>query len=177
VGRDLERAMSRVIRFFHAYESQREILSVATAALHWYLTSQSYHHAFEMFTFQYSVLDSAHRLSDLLHPLYQAMPKKGHSQRPVDLSTFYGIPLPPDFEEPGVARPNAKRLAAARNELIHEARWLGAPLGYSADSRSWDMLMNLKHFNSQLILGIFGIESKFGCAPYDRQVRALDVTG
>lgn len=174
-GRDLERAMSRVIAFFLAHETNREALSLADAAFHWYLTSQSYHHAFEMFTFQYSVLDNVHRLTELLSPAYRAMQPKGHTQRPVNLSTFYNIPLPPEFQDAGSPSPNAKRLADARNALVHEARWLGRPLGYAADSESWDMLKNLEHFNSQLLLGVMGIECKFRSALYDRNTLALDV--
>jgi len=72
--------------------------------------------------------------------------------------------------------PNAKRLADARNALVHEARWLGQPLGYAADSGSWDLLQSVKHFNSQLLLGVLGIECKFRSTVYDRQIHALDVT-
>jgi hypothetical protein len=38
VGRDLERAMRRVIAFFLLHENEREPLALASAALHWYLT-------------------------------------------------------------------------------------------------------------------------------------------
>ena len=176
VGKDLERAMRHVITFFHAHENDREILSLMDAAFHWYLLSQSYHHAFEMFTFQYSVLDNVHRLSELLHPAYRALPAKGHAQRPVNLSTFYSIPLPTVFEDASSPLPNAKNLAESRNQLVHEARWLGQPLGYAADSVSWEMLMNLNHFNSQLLLGAIGVECKFRTARYDRQVHALEVS-
>ena len=154
----------------------REVLSLANAAFHWYLASQSYHHAFEMFTFQYSVLDNAHKLTELLHPEYGAMRTTKHFQRPVSLSTFYDIPLPPIFQSTSIPSPNAKRLANSRNELVHEARWLGQPLGYTADTASWEMLMNLKHFNSQLLLGVLNIGCTFRSALYDRQIRALDVT-
>jgi hypothetical protein len=176
VDRDLERAMSRVTAFFLAHETNREAISLANAGFHWYLTSQSYHHAFEMFTFQYSVLDNVHKLTELLSPSYRAMQSKGHAQRPVNLSAFHNIPLPLEFQDTGSASPNAKRLADARNALVHEARWLGQPLGYAADSESWDMLKNLEHFNSQLLLGAMGIECRFRSALYTRQIQALDVT-
>lgn len=176
VGQDLEYAVNRVIRFFHMHEHHPDILSLATAALHWYLTSQSYHHSFEMFTFQYSVLDCVHKLSETLHSQYRGLEQKGHSQRPVRLSSFYRIPIPPPFGDPSVATPNAIGLAATRNELVHEARWLGQPLGYTADSRSWEMLMHLRHFNSQLILGVLGIECEFRSHLYSGQTQGLDVT-
>lgn len=176
VGRDLERALRRVIAFFLAHEGNHDALSLANAAFHWYLTSQSYHHAFEMFTFQYSVLDNVHRLSEMLSPTYRAMQPKTHSQRPVNLSAYYGIPLPPEFQDASSPAPNAKRLVDSRNELVHEARWLGQPLGYAADSESWEMLKNLEHFNSQLLLGVMGIDCKFRSALYSRQIHALDVT-
>jgi hypothetical protein len=129
-----------------------------------------------MFTFQYSVLDNVHRLTELVSQAYRAMPLKGHAQRPANLSVFYSIPLPPEFQDGSSPTPNAKKLADLRNELVHEARWLGQPLGYTADSETWDMLMNLEHFNSQLLLAALGIECKFRSTLYSAQVHALDVT-
>jgi len=176
LGRDLERAMRRVIAFFHAHEPNPEALSLASAAFHWYLTSQSYYHAFEIFTFQYSVLDNVHRLTELLGPTYRAYQIKLHNQRPVSLSTFYNIPLPLEFQDTSTSSPNAKRLADVRNSLVHEARWLQQPLGYAVDDKSWNLLKNLEHFNSQLLLGVMGVECKFRSALYDRNTHALDVT-
>jgi len=90
-GRDLEQAMRWVIAFFLAHENNRETLLLADAAFHWYLTSQSYHHAFEIFSFQYSVLDNVHSLTKRLYHTYQ--PIGGHAQRAVSLAHFYDIPL------------------------------------------------------------------------------------
>ena len=133
-GRDLERAMRRAISFFHAHDSNGEVLSLASAAIHSYLTSQSYQHTFEMFNLQYSVLDNTHRLTEQLSPAYPGTQPKSHAHRSVNLSAFYNIPLPPVFQDTSVPSPNAKRLADARNSLVHEARWLGRPLGDAADS-------------------------------------------
>ncbi len=176
IGRDIERAMRHVIAFFTSNEHNPEALSLAGAAFHWYLTSQSYHHAFEMFTFQYSVLDNVHKLTRLLNPAYRAAQSKGHAQRPVELSKLYSIPLPSSFQDINSSSPNAKRLADVRNELIHEARWLGEPLGYAADADSWNMLQNLKHFNSQILLGVMGVECRFRSLLYNRTLQGLDVT-
>jgi hypothetical protein len=96
--------------------------------------------------------------------------------RVAHMSCFYGIPLPPNFEDTQSGRPNAKRLTDVRNQLIHEARWGGQPLGYIADSASWDLLMNLKHFNSQLLLAVLGVECEFRRTLFPWQTAGLDVT-
>jgi hypothetical protein len=54
-GRDIDRAVHHAIRFFHRHENNREVISLAQAAIHWFLASQSYQHAFEIFSWQYSV--------------------------------------------------------------------------------------------------------------------------
>jgi hypothetical protein len=177
VGRDLELAMRKVIEFFIQNEHDPKVLAVARAGFHWYLASQAYHHAFEIFGWQYAVMDNVHEVSRLLDPTYRALSDSspGHTRRPVNLASYYGIPLPIIFEESSSARPNARKLTKLRNELVHEARWLGHPLGYAADSESWDILQQLLHFNSQLLLAVLGVECGFRATPYTAQIHALDV--
>jgi hypothetical protein len=177
-GRDLERAMKHVIKFLHMHETHGEIRSLTEAAFHWYLVSQSYAHQFEEFGFQYSVLDNIHKISKLIYPTYSLAEKarRGHIHRPIILSEHYNIPLPSIFEDGGAARPNAKKLTDARNALVHEARWLGKPLGYAVDDASHHLLSDLRYFNSQLLLAVLGIECSFRSMPNPWQTQGLDVT-
>ena len=62
-----------------------------------------------------------------------------------------------------------------RNELVHEARWLGEPIGYSANADANELIQDLKHFNSQLILGFLAIECEFRRRENSRQIQALDL--
>lgn len=173
-GRDLEHAMRRAMLFFSSHRNDHEVLALTEAAFHWFLSSQSYNHAFEVFAWQYTVLDNVHRLTEILVPSYAAL-GGGHAQRPVNLANQFRSPLPVNFVDPSRSMPNAAALARVRNELVHEARWLGQPLGFSANSDTWELLVQLKYFNSQLLLGLLGIECGFRQRAYSRQTEALDV--
>jgi hypothetical protein len=173
---DVERALTKVINFHRLHAAIPEAVALMTAALHWYLTSQSYDHHFEKFVWQYTVLDNLHRLAFLTNPEYRQIPDgQAHDQRPVNLAHHYGITLHRAFSDRNVVEPNAKVLARHRNQLIHEARWLGQPLGYAADAGSYAVLRSLTRFNSQLILATLGIECRFLTADDDRQRWELGV--
>jgi hypothetical protein len=177
IGKDVEKGLAAVINFYSCHASTApEAIALMTAALHWYLTSQSYDHHFEKFAWQYTVLDNIHRLTLMIDPEYQKLAgRQRHKHRPVNLADRYHITLPRAFTDPGIARPNANVLAQHRNQLFHEARWIGQPLGYAADAGSYAVLRSLSRFNSQLILGTLGIECAFLKADDDRQIWPLSV--
>lgn len=178
-SKDVEKALSIVIDFYTRHISNQEIISLTTAALHWYMTSQSYDHHFEKFAWQYIVLDNIHKLTSLICPIYRKQGQghgHGHDQRPVNLAKHYEVKLHVAFSDQANPKPNAKVLARYRNQLIHEARWLNEPLGYKVDSSSHAVMQSLIRFNSQLILASLGIKCEFLKADYDRQRWGLDVS-
>lgn len=130
--------------------SKRKLLF---AAIHWYLVGQSYPHQFERFSWQYSVLDNLYRFgkppteNDAFHP-----------QRPQKLSEQHEVHLPLAFKD--------LEMNKLRNNLVHEARWLGEPIGYAATQDGHEIIMALTYFNSQVILGALGIECAFRKQPY-----------
>ena len=149
--------------------------TLAFAAIHTYLAAQSYRHQYEQFAWQYMVLDNVHLLTWHRSVNYRRgfLSNFGnHGHRPPALSAEYGSPLPTSFRN---ANGECGRLTHLRNELLHEARWLGQPLGYAADATAHDIISDLKHFNSQLILGFLGIACRFRASVYDRQMHALDL--
>jgi hypothetical protein len=171
---DLLHGLAAITAFWDASDPQGRKL--AFAAIHWYLTAQSYQRQYDEFIWQYAVLDNLHRVTWHKSATYRrCCPNEygGHGQRPPCLSAEYGLPLPPIFTDTNTP---AGGLIQLRNQLVHEALWVGEPLGYATDiSAAHEMLTNLKHFNSQLILGILNIQSKFRNSLYDRNTYLLEV--
>lgn len=145
-------------------EEQRKLLF---SSIHWYLVGQSYVHQHEIFSNQYMVLDNIHALTEKIP---QNKNKYGsnfrnnngnisHGKRASALGEYYGTPLPDSFKVNGDGA--AVYISQLRNQLVHEARWLDEPIGYAVNSNAHEVTMELTAFNSQIILGILGIECKF----------------
>lgn len=156
---DLVEALEAGIDFYVGASAEQR--SLMYAALHWYLESLCYDHEFEMFAWQYTVLDNMHRLAGTL-PGYAA--PRLHADRPVSLGKFHGVPLPSVFT--GQGSTSADRLATLRNEIVHEARFLGNPIGYTTSDESKQLLRHLIVFNSQLILKALGVRCAFAGENY-----------
>ncbi|MBI3707616.1 MAG: hypothetical protein HY246_08060 [Proteobacteria bacterium] len=174
---------SEILRCLHAAttfwdSAGPDIRKMMFAAIHWYLTAQSYRHQFEKFVWQYAVIDNIHRITWNATPTYRKCcpnERGNHSQRPGCLAAEYGSPLPACFADSEKGNGDAGRLITLRNELIHEARWVGEPLGYAVGTDAHEIIEHLKYFNSQLILGVLGIACKFRSLTYPYQTQALDL--
>ena len=159
---EVKKCLEGVIDFYNSHIMMNpNAIKLMEAGLHWHLTSQSYEHDFEIFCWQYMVLDNIHKVKCLIDPDYQKkMKRKGHAQRPVQLASRYGIVLHQAFSD-CPPKKNAEALREHRNKLIHEAQWANRPLGYTVDRKSHDLTIALTWFNSQLILESLGIKCKF----------------
>lgn len=142
------------------------------SSIHWFLTSQSYKHQFEIFSWQYIVTDS---LSAFFCSKDGTTKRTSHSVRPQYLSKHLNTPLPSSFLKGGTGNGVQSRLAEIRNCLIHEGLWLGQPIGYQSTHEGHELVEQLKFFNSQIILGALGIECHFRRATFCWQIHGLDV--
>lgn len=147
-------------------------------AVHWFLVSQSYGSQYERFAWLYTVLDNLHRIAWHVLPAYRSqIPEKTrHGERPKALASTFRAPLPPSFSIPNGDETNVDALVKARNELIHEARWAGEPLGYAVSNDGHMMYQEMRHFCSQIILGLLEIPCEFRKTSYSRQRHGLEVT-
>lgn len=155
-----------------------DIRQLIFGAIHWHLVAQSYNHQHERFAWAYTVLDNLHRIAWHISPAYRVLvPSEvgAHSKRPVALAQVYGTPLPSAFADALGAPGNVAVLVASRNQLIHEARWQGKPIGYAVSQVGHEMILNLQHFCSQIILGLLDIECLFRRHQYSGQLQGLDL--
>jgi hypothetical protein len=129
--------------------------------LRWHTFSFSYDHPFEVFMTQYMVVDACWRLHTQLQP---SAPKAAtHGGRIEALASFYDVTVPSQW----MSSTSASALAHIRNELMHEARWGGAPVGFGHPAKPNDVVhLNLAWFNSRLILAILGDRSAYTRSDY-----------
>jgi len=165
---EVENVLRTVLIFYANHGSKPDVMSLMNAALHWYMTSQSYDHHFEQFAWQYTVLDNLHKLASKID-------RKFSDGRIAALARYYGVNLHIAFSDPDIPQKNTKALTDCRNKLIHEALWCNQPIGYAVSQTSYAILRSLRRFNSQLILASLGVKCRFLEADDDRQLWPLAV--
>lgn len=119
------------------------------ACIHWFSVGQSSVFEWDRFDAQYKVLDGIYKLSGVNAP--------NHASRPVKLADKYGIILP----EWAVLDSSGKRsqLSKHRNELVHEAKYGGHPIGYSYPSENYSL--EFTSFNTKLIASALSIDTPY----------------
>lgn len=119
------------------------------SCIHWFSIGQSYQFQWDNFDAQYKVLDGIFRLSGITGV--------GHANRPVELAKKYGINLPrwAELDSSGKKSP----LSTHRNELVHEAKYGGHPIGYSYPSENYSL--EFTSFNTKLIAATLGIDTPY----------------
>lgn len=143
---DYVNGMEIINHFYKSFsvESRNQMF----ACMHWFLIGQTFNFEWDRFEAQYKVLDGIFRLSNIR--------KTPHASRPVELAKKFGLKIP------HWAKPNAmgqSQLSKDRNELIHEAKYGGHPIGYSYPSTNYSL--EFTSFNTKLIAATLGIEMPY----------------
>lgn len=136
--------------------SNTEVTNLMLGALHWYLLSQSYQHAFEILAAQCFVLDTCWHVFQLTDP---HAPGKhiASSDRPQRMCDAFGIPLP-EWARSG----KHNLLSRIRNELFFEGTFAGEPVGFATTPAHTEPLYKeLIRLNARLIVALFGIRSGY----------------
>jgi hypothetical protein len=81
-----------------------------------------------------------------------------HAKRPVELSSKYNIKLP-EWAELDDSTGMKSQLSIHRNELVHEAKYGGRPIGYSYPLENYSL--ELTSFNTKLIAAVLGIDTPY----------------
>lgn len=144
-GNDYENGMEQINRFYQsANQNERK---QAFAIMHWFLIGQSYISQWDKFDAQYKVLDGIFKLSNIGNC--------SHVQRPVLLAQKYRVRLP-EWALPDDSS-GKSALSILRNELVHEAKYGGHPIGYSHPTENYTV--EFVSFNTRLICGALGINT------------------
>jgi hypothetical protein len=167
---EIEEVLKTVKTFWEA-NSSMNIRRNLFGAIHWLLFSQSYEQEFEVFAWQYIVMDSCFRL----HVDINAIPRNQrpwHYLRPSFLANAYSIPEP----SWAIVNGNECELSKLRNEFFHEGRYVGHPIGFALSTMNPNIKLQLISFNTRLILGILGVNCEYVRSKVDtRAMHSLDL--
>lgn len=141
------------------------------SAIHWYLFSQSYTHYFERFLMQYTVTDAIANIFKILGKIEE---RTGNYKLPTELSNMLKVQLPPW----GIISDKKTTLSEIRNEMIHEAKFYGHPIGFTAPPPSDNIpLVEMEAFNCRLIAATIGAHGKYTKSPCNTRQRYELATG
>lgn len=108
----------------------------------------------DSFIHQYMVFDALYNFHLELQP---NMAAKGHKDRFRVLCNAYSV-----FNEDSV-----ERIYTARNNLVHEAMWVGSTIGFgSADVDAYQLPFHLARLNTRIIAGISGYQNQYIRSPW-----------
>ena len=162
-GNDRENGMEQINRFYQ--NANQEERKQAFAVMHWFLVGQSYTFQWDKFEAQYKVLDGIYRLSKIS--------AKTHADRPVELAKKYGVILPKWAKLDSLGKKSA--LSILRNQLVHEAKYGGHPIGYAHPTENYSL--EFVSFNTKLICGVLGINTPYLLSdPSTRDQFGWDIT-
>ena len=155
IGDDCIKGMECINRFYIA--SNEEERNQMSACIHWYLVGQSYQFSWDKFDAQYKVMDGLWNLSGIAEENKRNKRKYiPHPERPVKLAEKYEFKLPKWVELGGDGK---SKLSKQRNELVHEAKYGGHPIGYSYPDDNYDL--EFRSFNTKLIVAVLGIDTPY----------------
>ena len=134
------------------------------AILHWFLIGQSHEFPWEIFDSQYKVLDGIYKLSNIK--------AQTHALRPVKLAEEYGITIPSWAKL--IKSKKVSTLSILRNELVHEAKYAGEPIGYAHPKDNYTL--EFVAFNTKLICAVLGLKTPYlNMSPDSREFCAWDI--
>lgn len=113
----------------------------------------------EAFAWAYTCVDAAWKiLTDQGALVTCTRGRVPHAERIRVLCRAFGIP----FDEPTI-----ERAVGLRNDLLHEARWDGAPLGEQSSTEAFLASYELQRLATRLVLFILDVDCEFRTTPWN----------
>lgn len=153
LGDSLQASIELAENFWTSNLSVPERARIWVAAVHTFFMSQNPQHLqFERFLLLYSALDACFALAKSFTP-----PPKNltHATRIAWMCDIFGIPIPPWADPTAVG---GAEIAALRNPAIHEALFVGEPLGFALHGmgESRNLTLEMSGLVSRFIVALLG---------------------
>jgi hypothetical protein len=152
--------------------SPRQAQRFAAAVHALYLGQSPLSLQFEKVIYLYTALDACFAIARLQHPLPKRVP---HSERIEWMCTLYGVPVP-DWADSSVS--GSAVIAAIRNDALHEALFMGQPLGFALHGvgTGGNLPLEMQALISRLLVALVGGDAGYVHTPVTtRQSHALDL--
>lgn len=170
LGRDDRVKGLEAINKFYINANNVHEISQMQACIHWFLIAQTLDFQWEIFDAHYKVLDGLYRL--LVHKIGKNKVENlnndeyvKHSQRFIVLAKYFNLEIPNWADNTKTGNDN---IAFIRNELVHEAKYAGQPIGYNYPNENFKL--QFKAFNLKLICAFLGINTPYLQAPANNRM-------
>ena len=170
----LEKGVALADRFWTTHRTSPQRARLVAAAVHaLFLAHNPQALQFERFHFLYSSLDACFALASSLYPV---PPKLGHARRIGWMCGLFGMDLPSwaDADSSGGAE-----AAIIRNAAIHEALFMGEPLGFALHGvgTNKNLALEMEALICRLLVALLGAPSAlYVTSPITtRQMHGLDL--
>ena len=172
LGDGLASSVSLVEAFWSAHRTTPNRSKLVEAAIHVLLLSQNPQHLqFEKFLLLYTAFDACFALAKDIHNSTTRVP---HAQRVKWMCDQFSIPTP-DWASTPQEMPE---LAGIRNEAVHEALFIGQPLGFALHGRDnrQNITLEMQALVCRLLVALLGSDADYVHSPVtDRQRHGLRI--
>ncbi len=148
---DIEKTMDIATEFWQQHTCP-EIRRLAFGAMHWHLFAQLYEHEFERFNAQYMALDACAKLAKKIQFSGYPEERLSHAKQASKLCECTGVPQPKWVD---------KELAERRNKLVHEAMYIGKPIGFTHPVEHRNMELELTGLVARIFLSLLGVKNEY----------------
>ncbi len=168
VGNSLARSIELAEVFWLANASKPRRSQRFAAAVHaLFLGQNPTHLQFESFIYLYAALDACYALATCLHPSLKRIP---HAERVSWMCGIFTIPQP-SWAEP--AAPTGAEIAGIRNDALHEALFMGAPLGFALHGvgTGHNLTLEMQALICRLLVALIGGQADYVQTPVTTRQR------
>jgi len=171
---DLQKALNLADRFWLDNKKEPHRARLVAAAIHaLFLAHNPLLLQFERFLLLYSGLDACYALASSLH---SAPPRLGYAKRLQWMCSLFGMAVPPWGDPSAAYGPEA---ALLRNETVHEALFVGEPLGFAIHGigTNRNLPLEMEALICRLLVALLGAPTaRYVASPVNtRQRHALDL--
>lgn len=166
---DRVKGMEAINKFYIDAKTTQQRVQMQ-ACIHWFLIAQTLDFEWEIFDAHYKVLDGLYRL--LVHNIGKDKVENlnndkyvKHAQRFIVLAKYFNLEIPNWADNTKTGNDN---IAFIRNELVHEAKYAGQPIGYNYPNENFKL--QFKAFNLKLICAFLGINTPYLQAPANNRM-------
>ncbi len=174
LGGSLKKSIELAEAFWTANQASPERARIWVAAVHALFLSQNPRHLqYERFLLLYTALDACFALAKSLNPPTRNLT---HSQRIAWMCDWLGMPIPA-WADPGTG--GGAAVAAMRNPAVHEALFMGEPLGFALHGvgERGNLTLEMSGLVSRLLVALLGARNNryINSSTGTRQRQGLDL--
>ena len=157
VGKELSDVLVLTEAFWVKHKTEPKRAKLIAGIVHALFLSQNPHHLqFERFLLLYSAFDACFALAKLIHT--QIKPPTSHAKRVSWMCDLFHMPTPAWADN---SNTQSTEIASLRNDSVHEALFMGEPLGFVMHGigANVNLTLEMEALICRLLVALLGVHS------------------